>query len=158
MEFKKTFLNIHTLTKIYQSNKMILCFVGSFNRWSLILNWHNLEQYRLWVQLIPWQTGSSEQKSSSSFFPYRRPLWAALAWAGMSNLKCCPSSISSADHGAFLPPTTALPILHERWFWWDCCGIRHDRAMQSTVAKRGSCGPTRKLVLFRTQLLFLCSQ
>ena len=29
-------------------------------------------------------------------------LWAVLAWVGMSTLWCCPSSISSADHGVAL--------------------------------------------------------
>ena len=40
---------------------------------------------------------SAEIRSSSLFC--RRPLWAALAWTGTSTLWCCPSSISSANHG-----------------------------------------------------------
>ena len=36
----------------------------------------------------------------SSFLQERRPLWADLAWAGMSPLWCYPSSISSADHAS----------------------------------------------------------
>ena len=44
-----------------------------------------------------------QQRSSSSLF-CRRPLWAVLAWARMSTLWGCPSSISSADHSVTHPP------------------------------------------------------
>ena len=47
--------------------------------------------------------GTIRQRSSTSL-SCRRPLWAVLAWAAMSNLRCCPSSISSADHGVAHPP------------------------------------------------------
>ena len=40
--------------------------------------------------------GGLQQRSSSSLF-CKRPLWAALAWAGMSSLWPCPYSISSCS-------------------------------------------------------------
>ena len=46
--------------------------------------------------------GTIQQKCYSSLF-CRRPVWAVLAWAGMSSLWCCPSSISFA--------ITTLPTL-----------------------------------------------
>ena len=49
-----------------------------------------------WLAGGTWET--SQQRSSSSLF-FRRPLWADLAWAGMSILWCCLSSVSSVDHG-----------------------------------------------------------
>ena len=50
----------------------------------------------------------------------RRPLWAVLAWAGMSTLWCCSSSISYADHGVAHP--LRCP---EGWFWRGCHGMWH---------------------------------
>ena len=62
-----------------------------------------------WVQSLDrlghqgtWQT--IQQRFSSCIF-CGRFLWAALAWAVISIL-CCPSSISSADHGVAHPPNT----------------------------------------------------
>ena len=64
--------------------------------------------------------GMIQQRSSSSLF-CRRPLWAAVAWAGMSTLWRCPSSISSADH----PPRCP-----KGWFWRGCRGVWHARTMR----------------------------
>ena len=63
-----------------------------------------------------WTWWMIQQISSSSPF-CRRPLWAVLAWAGMSTLWNCPSSISSADHGV-----VHTPRCPEEWFWRGCCG------------------------------------
>ena len=53
-----------------------------------------------------WVTGGTgqmiQQRSFCSLF-CKRPLWAVLAWAGMSPLWCCSSSISSANHGIAHP-------------------------------------------------------
>ena len=56
------------------------------------------------------------------------PLRAVLAWAGMSTLWCCQSSIFSADHGV-----TYSPGCHEGWFWRGCRGMWHARTMQSSL-------------------------
>ena len=72
-------------------------------------------------------TGTIQQRSSSSLF-YRRPLWAVLAWARMSTLWCCPSSISSADHGV-----ARLSTSPEGWFWRGCRGVWHVRTMQCSA-------------------------
>ena len=81
-----------------------------------------------WVVEETWQT--IQQRSSSSLF-CRRPLWAVLAWAGMSTLWCCPSSISSADYGV-----AHLPRCPEGWFWRGCGGVWHDWTMQVSVSWR----------------------
>ena len=52
------------------------------------------------------------------FLICRRPLLAVLAWAEMSTLWFCSSSISSANHGVTHPP--GYP---KGWFWRGCCGI-----------------------------------
>ena len=44
----------------------------------------------------------------------------------------------------------------ERQSWSVTCP-NHASFCLLTVARRGSCGPTRKLILLRTQSLFLCS-
>ena len=91
-----------------------------------------------------------------SFFR-RRPLWTVLAWAGMPTLWCCPSSISSADHGVAHPPRCC-----EGWFWRGCRGVWHARTMQVSVSWQSPeevpVDPTRKLILLRTQSLVLCSR
>ena len=65
--------------------------------------------------LTDWVTGGTwgmiQQRSFSSLF-CKRPLCAGLAWADMSTICCCPSSISSADHGVAHPPWCP-----EGWFW-----------------------------------------
>ena len=62
--------------------------------------------------LTNWVVGGTrqtiQQRFSSSVF-CRRPLWALLAWAWMSTLWCCPSSISSADH-------SSRKVTHKSWF------------------------------------------
>ena len=63
--------------------------------------------------------GTIQQRSSNSLF-CRRPLRAFLPWAGVSTLWCCPSSISSADHGVAYPARCP-----EGWFWRGCCGVWH---------------------------------
>ena len=73
-----------------------------------------------------WQT--IQRRFSSSLFS-RRPLWAVLAWAGISTLGCCPSIISSSDQGVARPPKCP-----EWWFWrWNHADFR-----LLTVAKRDS--------------------
>ena len=74
-----------------------------------------------WVVGGTW--GSIQQRSSSSLF-CRRPLWAALAWAGMSSLWCCLSSISSADHRRCL----------QEWFWIGCRDEWHARTVHVSVS------------------------
>ena len=72
--------------------------------------------------------GTIQQRSSSGLF-CRRPLWTALAWKGMSSFWCCPSNISSADHGVAHP--SRCP---EGWFWRGCRGVWHARTMQASVS------------------------
>ena len=50
--------------------------------------------------------GGTRQTIQHRFFSsvFLRPLWAVLAWAGMSTPWCCPCSISSADHCIAHPP------------------------------------------------------
>ena len=102
-----------------------------------------------WVVRGIWQM--IQQRSSSSPF-CGRSLRAVLAWAAMSTLWCCPSSISSADYG--VTHTLRCP---EEWFLRGCCGVWHAWTMQvstswQTVAEevpvdpQGSC-PVVGLVL-----------
>ena len=66
--------------------------------------------------LTDWAVGGTQQTiqhrfSSIFFFFCRKPFWAVPAWAGMSSIWCCPSSISSADQGITHPPRCP-----EGWF------------------------------------------
>ena len=71
--------------------------------------------------LIDWVIGGTwamiQKRSFSSLF-WGRPLWAVPAWAGMSTLWRCPSSIACADHCISHPPRCP-----EGWFWRGCCGV-----------------------------------
>ena len=80
-------------------------FSFSSVRFSLLTDW-----------VVGGTRGMIQQKSSSSL-SYRRPWWAVLAWAGMSSLWCCPSSISSANHGITHSPRMVL----ERLLWHVTC-------------------------------------
>ena len=105
---------------------------------------------------VPWLIGSSgghERRFSGDPLPVffcKSPLWAVLAWAGMSTLWYCPSSISSADH--------SVTRCSEGWFWRGCHGVWHASFHLLTVARRDSCWPIRRLILLCTQLLVLCSK
>ena len=68
------------------------------------------------------------QHSSSISLFCRRPLWAVLAWAGMSTIWCCLSSISSADHSITHPPRCP-----EGWFGRGCHGVWHAQTMQVSI-------------------------
>ena len=108
-----------------------------------------------WVVGGTW--GTIQQRSSSSL-SWRKYLWAALAWSGMSTLWCGPSSTSSADHGVVHPPRCP-----DGEFWRGCRVLRvtwpnHASFRLLSVASRGFCGPSRKLVLLRTQSMVLCSK
>ena len=103
----------------------------------LSLDIQNLAMYSVqFSPLINWVTwregwgtwGTIQQISSSSLF-CRRPLWAVLAWAGMSTLWCCPHSISTPDHGIAHPPRYP-----EGWFWRGCCGALHAWTMQVSIS------------------------
>ena len=72
--------------------------------------------------------GTIQQTSSSSLF-CRRPLWAVLAWAGMSTLWCCPSSIFSAYHGV-----AHLPRCPKGWFCRSCHGVWHAQTIQVSIS------------------------
>ena len=122
---------------------------------------------------VPWPIGSSgDMRDDSAEIPFsvflfffsfffllfgRRPLWAVLAWAGMSTLWWCSSSISSADNSVAHSPSCP-----EGWLWKGCHSVWHAWTMQVscllTFARKCSCGPTRKLILPRTQKLVLCSK
>ena len=91
--------------------------------------------------------GMIQQRPSSSLF-CRRALWAVLAWAEMSTLY-----ISSAHHSITNPQRCP-----EGWFWRGCRGVWHASFCLLTVARRGSCGPVRKLILLHTQSLVSCSK
>ena len=103
---------------------------------------HNLlQQSRIRWKLIggfssiPWPIGLSGgtrgtiQQGASSCLFCRRPLWAFLVLAWLSTLWCCPSSISSADHGIIHPPRCP-----EEWFWRGCRGMWHFRTTQVSVS------------------------
>ena len=79
-----------------------------------------------WVVGGTW--GTIQHRPFSSLFR-RRPLWAVLAWAGMSTLWCCPSSISFADHGV-----AHLPRCPEGWFCSGCRGVWHAQIMQISAS------------------------
>ena len=79
-----------------------------------------------WV--IGWTWRTVQQRSSSSCF-CRRPQWAVLAWAGMSTLWHCPSSISSADHSITHPPRCL-----DGWFWRGFHGCDN---LSKTILQRG---------------------
>ena len=51
-------------------------------------------------------------------------------WAEMSTLWCCPSNISSADHGIAHPARCP-----EGWFWRGCRSMWHAQTMQVSVSK-----------------------
>ena len=93
---------------------------------SLLLLSKQSQRYEQWPIRRTW--GTIWQRSSSSLF-CRRPLWAVPAWAGISILWCCPSSISSADNGVAHSPTCP-----EGWFWRGCRGVWHVRTMQVSVS------------------------
>ena len=79
-----------------------------------------------WVVGGTW--GAIQQRSSFSRF-CRNSLWAVLAWAGMATLWCCPSSISSADHGVAHPARCP-----EGWFWGGCRGVWQAWTMHVSVS------------------------
>ena len=94
------------------------------------LQFSSVQSSPLTVWVIRGTWGTVHQKSSSSLLR-RRPLWAVLAWAGMSTLWCCPSSISSANHGVICPPRCP-----EGWLWRGCHGMWHAWAMQVSVSQQ----------------------
>ena len=56
------------------------------------------------------------------------------------------------------PPAKVLGrMILERVSWRVACP-NHGRFHLLTVARKGSCGPTKKLILLRTQSLILCSK
>ena len=65
-----------------------------------------------WVVGGTW--GAIQQRSSSSHF-CRRPSWSLLTWTEMSTLWCCPSSISSADHGLVPPSNSTISLRVKQW-------------------------------------------
>ena len=93
--------------------------------------------------------GTIQQRSSSGLF-CRRPVWAVLAWAGMSASWCCSSSIPSADHGVAHLQGVLKDGLGEAVV---ACDV--PQLCFLVVARRGSCGPTRELTLLRIQSLVL---
>ena len=84
---------------------------------------------------VPWpirSSGAHKGRFNRAPLPVSfcmRPLWAVLAWAGMSTLWCCPSSISSANHGVVYPPRCS-----ERLIWRGCNGVWHVPTMQVSVS------------------------
>ena len=106
-----------------------------------------------WVVVGTW--GTIQQRSSSSLF-CRRPLWAFWHWQG------CP--LFDVVHPTFAcrprrRPPSKVPwrIVSRRLSWRVTCP-NHASFRLLTVARRGSCGPKRKLILLRTQSLVLCSK
>ena len=87
-----------------------------------------------WFGLRGWGTwGTIQQRSCSSLF-CRRPLWVVLAFAGMSTLWYCPSSISSANHSVHYHPRCL-----EGWFWRGCHDLWQARTMQISISVFGLC-------------------
>ena len=97
--------------------------------WSVVNKWPGysvpFSSFTHWVVGGKW--GTIQQRISSCLF-CRRPLWAVLAWAGMSTLWFCPSSFSSADYSIAHPPRCP-----EGWFWRGCCGVWHADYFDSIV-------------------------
>ena len=106
-----------------------------------------------WVIGVTW--GTIQHRSSSSLF-CRRPLWAGPAWVGKSTL------ILSIQH--FLPTLVSSTLNKVPWkmvlerLSWSVTHPNHASFHLLTVARRGSCGPARELILLHTQLLVLCSK
>ena len=106
-----------------------------------------------WVIGVTW--GTIQHRSSSSLF-CRRPLWAVPAWVGKSTL------ILSIQH--FLPTLVSSTLNKVPWkmvlerLSWSVTHPNHASFHLLTVARRGSCGPARELILLHTQLLVLCSK
>ena len=122
-------IRYHTLSHREDKAKLLppRLYVLSYRR--MTLHHSNSVQFSPltdWVVGGTW--GTIQQKTSSSLF-CRRPLWAILAWTGMSTRWCCPSSIYSADHGVASP--SRCP---EGWFWRGCRGVWHVRTMQVSVS------------------------
>ena len=70
-------------------------------------------------------------------------------------LRCCPSSISSANHGVATLQSALKDNFEEAVVKCDMSEYAGFRFL--TVARRGFCGSTRKLILLCIQSLVLCS-
>ena len=93
-----------------------------------------LEQWQA-VQFSPltdWVVRGIMRDNSAEIF--HSFLWEALAWAGVSTLGHCPSSISSADYGLANP--SGCP---EGWFWRGCHGVWHAQTRQVSVVWLQAC-------------------
>ena len=100
---------------------------------------------------------SAEMLFLFSFFFFFPPLQKALvSSSGMA--RDVQSLILSIQHFLFRP-RTKVPrrMVSERLSWHVTCPI-HASFRFLTAARRGSCGPTRKLILLRIQSLVLCSK
>ena len=120
----------------------------------------SLTQKHIQLSSVHWLTGSLEghegqfSRDPLPVFPAGGPCEQFWHGAGMSALRCCPSSISSADRGITkVPWRTVL----ERLLWRATC-LNHASFHLLIVARRDSCGPTRKLIVLRIQLFVLCSK
>ena len=107
----------------------------------------------------PWSIGSSgvtRDDSAEILFTSRfsrRPLWAVLAWQG------CPNLMLSIQHflcrlRSRLPSKVPWRMVLERL----SRRVTSANVRLLTVARRGSCGPTRILISLCTQSLVLCSK
>ena len=113
------------------------------------------------VRPAPQPTGLSGtwrtiQRNPSSCLAYGRPSWAVRVWAGTFTLW------QFIQHFLCRPPRrppSEVPrrMILERLSCWMTCP-NHASFCLLTVARRGSCGPTSKLILFRTLPLVLCSK
>ena len=112
----------------------------------------SLQLCPLWVVGGTWET--IQRRSSSSLF-YKSSCGQFLHGQG------CPF-FDSFQHFLCRPrrhPPSKVPrrMLMERLSWRVTCP-NHASFRLLTVARSGSCGPTRKLILLRTQSLVLCSK
>ena len=115
--FSPTYCDCCPVSQQYWNFGMSVC--GRFGKKSLSVVVVGAAEYydfyrRTW--------GAIQQRSFSSLF-CRRPFWKALVWAGVSTLWCCPSSISSVDHGVAHPPRCP-----EGWFMRGCRDVWHARS------------------------------
>ena len=97
--------------------------------------------------------GTIRQRSSSNLC--KTPSWTVLAWAGMSTLWCCLSAFPLPTTASATVPKVPWRMVLERLLRRVTCP-NHASFRLLTVARSGSCGPTRELILLRTQSLLLC--
>ena len=128
-EYQKLYITFkHDDNWLYLKNWMEFCCLSlRLDIWNFQFSSVHFNPLTDWVIRGTW--GMIQQISSSSLF-CRRPLWADLAWAGISTLWHCPHSISSADHGITHPQRCP-----DGCFWRGCCVVETLQHMKGGKAQ-----------------------